>query len=60
MPSVRLSPELEYFLGKVGLKEKYRIEEADFAKLLFLLDDWSEEVHDRALEKAMEVVGVKL
>jgi hypothetical protein len=55
MPSVRLSPELEYFLGK--LKEKYRIEEADFAKLLFLLDDWSEEVHDRALERAMEVVG---
>jgi hypothetical protein len=58
MPSVRLSPELEYFLSK--LKEKYRIEEADFAKLLFLLDDWSEEVHDRALEKAMEVVGVRM
>jgi hypothetical protein len=58
MPSVRLSPELEYFLGK--LKEKYRIEETDFTKLLFLLDEWSEEVHDKALERAIEVVGAKL
>jgi hypothetical protein len=55
MPSVRLSPELEYFLSK--LKEKYRIEETDFTKLLFLLDEWSEEVHDKALERAIEVVG---
>jgi hypothetical protein len=58
MPSVRLSPELEYFLSK--LKEKYRIEETDFTKLLFLLDEWSEEVHDKALERAIEVVGAKL
>jgi len=55
---MKLSPELEHFLRK--LKEKYGVSEADFAKLLFLLDDWAEELHDRALEKAMEVVGVKL
>ena len=55
---MRLSPELESFLRK--LKEKYRVSDADFAKLVFLLDDWLEELHDKMLERVVEVVGARL
>lgn len=41
----RLSPELEGFLKK--LKEKYKISEVDFAKLLFLINDTLEEFSNR-------------
>ncbi|MEM2677564.1 MAG: hypothetical protein QXU62_02880 [Thermofilaceae archaeon] len=55
---MKLSPELESFLRK--LKEKYGVSDADFAKLVFLLDDWAEELRDKMLERAVEVVGARL
>jgi hypothetical protein len=39
---VRLNPELESFLKT--LKVKYGVSDVDFAKLLFLLDEWAEEL----------------
>jgi len=55
MPSVRLSPELEYFLVK--LKEKYRIEETDFAKLLFLLDEWAVELRMENVKSGLQLAS---
>jgi hypothetical protein len=49
-----MSPELESYLN--GLKRKYRIEDVDFAKLMFLLDEWAEELSERAKEKAVEMI----
>jgi hypothetical protein len=50
---VKLNPELESFLKT--LKVKYGVSDADFARLLFLLDEWSEELCDWAREKVVEM-----
>jgi hypothetical protein len=54
---VKLNPELESFL-KI-LKTKYEVSELDFARLLFLLDEWGEELCDRAREKAVEMITTR-
>jgi hypothetical protein len=48
---MRLNPELESFLKT--LKMKYGISELDFAKLLFLLDEWAGELCMKSTESSL-------
>lgn len=52
---MRLSPELESFL-KI-LKLKYSIGDVDFARLLFLLDEWGMELCMKSVKGGLQLAS---
>jgi hypothetical protein len=52
---LKLSPELESFLK--NLKMKYSIGDADFARLLFLLDEWGMELCMKSVKGGLQLAS---
>jgi hypothetical protein len=52
---MRLSPELESYLKT--LKSKYSIGDVDFARLLFLLDEWAVELRMENVEGGLQLAS---